>query len=173
MLTQRPVNLKADRDFLLDLACMSSYESLPAWYRTQSYRAYRERWFESTFPTVFMEDLAGSVKKERTVAEIWQEDGLNAGFLWLGFEDSPYNKVISTLHNLSVAPNFQRRGIGRMMLQAAESKARERSAGILRVETSIENQPTQSLCQKAGFTVARLLYEKELDESQAAGSVRV
>jgi ribosomal protein S18 acetylase RimI-like enzyme len=165
MLTQRPVDLKSDQDFLLDLGCMSSYESLPAWYRTQSYPAYREKWFQSSLPTTFLEDLAMSVKEERTVAEIWQEDDQKAGFLWLGFSDSPHNKVIATLHNLTVAPNFQRRGIGRMMLQAAESKAREQDAGILRVETSIENQPTQSMYQKAGFTVARLLYEKELDKA--------
>jgi ribosomal protein S18 acetylase RimI-like enzyme len=165
VLTQRPVDPKSDRDFLLDLACMSSYESLPAWYRTQSYRVYRERWFESKLPTLFLQDLAKSLKEERTVAEIWQEDGQNAGFLWLTFGDSPYNRVIATLHNLTVAPNHQRRGIGGMMLQAVESMAKHCKAGILRVETSIENQPTQAMYQKAGFTVARLLYEKELDNN--------
>jgi len=144
---------------------MSSYESLPAWYRDQSYRAYHEKWFESTLPALFLDELAKSLQEERTVAEIWQEDGQNAGFLWLGFSVSPHNRLIATLHNLTVAPNFQRRGIGGMMLQAVESIAKRSKAGILRVETSIENQPTQAMYQKAGFTVARLLYEKELDNS--------
>jgi ribosomal protein S18 acetylase RimI-like enzyme len=150
---------------MLDLACMSSYESLPMWYRTNSYRAYRDLWFKSNSPKLFLDDLTKSLKQERTVAEIWQEDGQNAGLLWISFFDSPQNKLIAVVQNLTVAPNFQRRGIGKMMLQAAESKAKEMRAGILRIETSIENQPTQSMYQKADFQVARLIYEKELDKA--------
>jgi ribosomal protein S18 acetylase RimI-like enzyme len=51
------------------------------------------------------------------------------------------------------------------MLQAVEKAARENGAGVLRVETSVENEATQKIYQKAGFTVARLMYEKVLDES--------
>ena len=143
---------------------MSSYESMPMWYRTGSYRNYRELWFKSNSPRAFFDDLKKSQKQPRTVAEVWQEDGQNAGFLWISFFNSPQDKLIAIVQNLTVAPNFQRRGIGGMMLQAAEMKAKEMKAGILRVETSIENQPTQAMYQKAGFTVARLLYEKVLDE---------
>lgn len=162
MLTQRPVDLQLDRDFLLDLGCMASYESLPAWYRLHSYRAYRDTWFESSLPKLFLKSLSTSISEPRTVAELWLEDEQKAGFLWLAFSDSPHNRVVATLHDLAVTPGHQRRGIGTMMLQAVEAMARERGAGILRVETSIENESTQSMYQKAGFTVARLLYEKEL-----------
>jgi ribosomal protein S18 acetylase RimI-like enzyme len=64
-----------------------------------------------------------------------------------------------------VEPGHQRRGIGRLMLQAVEKAARENGAGVLRVETSVENEATQKIYQKAGFTVARLMYEKVLDEA--------
>ena len=168
MLTQRPVDLEKDREFLLDLGCMASYESLPAWYRQHSYRAYRDMWFDSALPDLFINQLSESLKEPRTVAEIWLEDEQRAGFLWVAFGDSPHHRVIATLYDLAVAPGHQRRGIGTMMLQAVEAKARERHAGILRVETSVENSSTQSMYQKAGFTVARLMYEKILDTSPNA-----
>jgi ribosomal protein S18 acetylase RimI-like enzyme len=164
VLTQHRVDLEQDREFLLDLGCMASYESLPAWYQQTSYRAYREMWYDSTLPDLFLNELTVSMNDPRTVAEVWREDGRKAGFLWLAFGDSPHNRVIATLHDLAVAPGHQRRGIGTMMLQAVEAMAKERSAGILRVETSVENSSTQAMYQKAGFTVARLLYEKVLDE---------
>jgi RimJ/RimL family protein N-acetyltransferase len=50
-----------------------------------------------------------------------------------------------------------------MMLQAATQYAKEQKAGILRVETSVENPASQAIYAREGFTVARLLYEKVLD----------
>ena len=163
MLSQRAVDLETDQEFILDLGCMGSYESLPSWYRDQSYRAYRDMWFNSTLPKLFIGDLAASLREERTVAEIWLEDNQRAGFLWMTFGDSPHGRVIATLHDLVVAPGHQRRGIGKMMLQSAGSLARERNAGILRVETSVENPASQAIYASEGFTVARLLYEKVLE----------
>ncbi len=163
MLSQRPVDLETDREFILDLGCMGSYESLPAWYRNQSYRAYRDMWFNSTLPKLFLGDLAASLREQRTVADVWLEDNQRAGFLWMTFGDSPHGLVIATLHDLVVEAGHQRRGIGKMMLQAATSRAKEDNAGILRVETSVENPASQAIYQSEGFTVARLLYEKVLD----------
>jgi ribosomal protein S18 acetylase RimI-like enzyme len=162
VLSQRPVDLETDQEFILDLGCMGSYESLPGWYRTRSYREYRDMWFNSTLPKLFLGDLAASLLEERTVADVWLEDEQRAGFLWMTFGDSPHGLVIATLHDLVVQPGHQRRGIGKMMLQSANALALERNAGILRVETSVENPASQAIYQREGFTVARLLYEKVL-----------
>jgi ribosomal protein S18 acetylase RimI-like enzyme len=164
VLSQRPVNLETDQEFILNLGCMGSYESLPVWYRNQSYRAYRDMWYNSMLPKLFLGDLAASLRDERTVAEIWMEDSQPAGFLWMTCGDSPHNRIIATLHDLIVEPAHQRRGIGKMMLQAATEHAKQRHAGILRVETSVENSASQAIYAREGFTVARLLYEKVLDE---------
>lgn len=164
MLSQRPLNLETDEQFILDLGCMGSYESLPNWYRTRSYRAYRDMWFNSTLPKLFLDELSASLNEERTVADIWLEDDQRAGFLWMTFGDSPHGLVIAILHDLVVEPGHQRRGIGKMMLQSATELARERNAGILRVETSVENPASQAIYNREGFTVARLLYEKLLDK---------
>lgn len=165
MLSQRPVDLEKDREFILDLGCMGSYESLPAWYRTGSYRSYRDLWYNSTLPDLLINDLTTSLQEGRTIAEVWEEEGQPAGFLWVSFSDSPHRRVVATVHDLIVAPGHQRRGIGRMMLQSVTSRARERKAGLLRVETSVENPASQAIYAREGFTVARLLYEKVLDES--------
>lgn len=142
---------------------MASYESVPAWYRDTSYRAYRDSWFASTFPQQVLSDLSESLKEPRNVVEVWLEDGQPAGLLWLDFAESPQGRTIATLRNLVVEPGHQRRGIGKMMLQTVETLAKERHAGIMRVETSVENEATQAIYQKQGFTVARLIYEKVLD----------
>jgi ribosomal protein S18 acetylase RimI-like enzyme len=165
VLSQRPLDLETDQEFILDLGCMGSYESLPSWYRNQSYRAYRDMWYNSTLPKLFLGDLVASMREDRTVAEVWLEDNQRAGFLWMTFGDSPHGLVIATLHDLVVEPGHQRRGIGKMMLQAATRYAKERKAGILRVETSVENPASQAIYAREGFTVARLLYEKVLDGS--------
>ncbi len=165
MLTQRSVDPKEDREFVLDLACMASYESVPVWYRNISYRAYRESWFDSGFPAQVMDDLRRSLGEPRTVIEVWLEDDQRAGLLWLDFAESPLGRTIATLRDLVVEPGHQRRGIGRLMLRAVEAAAREKGAGVLRVETSLENEATQKMYQNAGFTVARLIYEKVLDAS--------
>jgi ribosomal protein S18 acetylase RimI-like enzyme len=157
------LNLEIDQEFVLDLGCMASYESLPNWYRNESYRAYRDTWYNSTLPKLFLSDLLVSLREERTLAEVWLEDNQRAGFLWMTFGDSPHGLVIATLHDLVVEPGHQRRGIGKMMLQAATQYAKEQKAGILRVETSVENPASQAIYAREGFTVARLLYEKVLD----------
>lgn len=142
---------------------MASYESVPAWYQNISYRAYRESWFESNFPGQVMDDLKRCLREPRSVIEIWQEDDQRAGLLWLDFAESPQGHTIASLRDLVVEPGHQRRGIGRLMLQSAEAAARKQGAGVLRAETSVENKPTQKIFQNAGFTVARLIYEKTLD----------
>ncbi|HEU0074897.1 MAG TPA: GNAT family N-acetyltransferase [Dehalococcoidia bacterium] len=163
VLIQRPVNLKEDEEFVLNLACMASYESVPAWYRNTSYRAYRESWFESGFPAQVIAELKRSLGEPRTVIEVWLEDSQRAGLLWFDFAESPQGRKVATLRDLVVEPGHQRRGIGRLMLRAVEAAAREKGAGVLRVETSLENEATQKMYQHAGFTVARLIYEKVLD----------
>jgi ribosomal protein S18 acetylase RimI-like enzyme len=120
-------------------------------------------WYNSTLPKLFLSDLSASLREERTLAEIWLEDNQRAGFLWMTFGDSPHGLVVATLHDLVVEPGHQRRGIGKMMLQAATQNAKDRKAGILRVETSVENPASQAIYAREGFTVARLLYEKVLD----------
>jgi ribosomal protein S18 acetylase RimI-like enzyme len=162
VLTQRPIDPIKDRDFVLDLACMASYESVPAWYKEKSYRAYREAWFKSDFPGQVMDDLKKAIADPQNFIEVWLEDDQPAGLVWVDSLESPLGRKIAILRDLVVAPGYQRRGIGRLMLREVEAKAQEMGAGVLRIETSVENEATQSMFQHAGFTVSRLMYEKVL-----------
>ena len=162
MLTQRPVDLDQDKDLVLDMACTASFESVPAWYRKDPFRVYRESWLQSGFPKQVLSDLKTSQKNSQNVLEIWMEDEHPAGLLWVDFAESPQGKQIATLRTMAVEPGHQRRGIGRMMLQYVEAAARERGAGVIRVETSVENEGTQKIYMQSGFTVSRLIYEKAL-----------
>ena len=162
LLTQRPVDLETDKDFVLELACMASFESVPAWYRNGSFKVYREGWFKSAFPRQVVADLKTSLKNPGNLVEIWMEDDQRAGLLWLDFAESPQGKQIATLRDMVVEPGHQRRGIGRLMLQRVEECARIKGAGVVRVEAGVENQATQAILQHAGFTVSRLTYEKAL-----------
>jgi ribosomal protein S18 acetylase RimI-like enzyme len=163
VLTQRPIDPVKDKDFVLALVCMANYENVPARYQETSYRAYRDRWFNSDIPRQIMASLKESLADPKTVAEVWLEDEQPVGLLWLEFYDSPQQRMVANLRNLVVEPAHQRRGIGKMMLQEAESAAREKGADVLRSETSVENEGTQYLLQRSGFTVAYFTYEKVLE----------
>jgi ribosomal protein S18 acetylase RimI-like enzyme len=163
MLSQRPIHLDEDRQLVLDLACQASYESVPDWLRSENYRAYRDFWLNSSLAEDLIRDLRSSLDDDRTIAEVWLEENKPAGILWVTFTDSPYEVVIARLRDLVVAPDHQRRGIGSLMLKAAEDVAHERGARVLRAETGVENNASQALYGRHGFNVVSLVYEKALE----------
>jgi GNAT superfamily N-acetyltransferase len=164
MLSQRPINLQEDQQLVLDLVCQASYESVPDWLRSENYRAYHDFWVNSSLAGDVIRDLRGSLEDDRTIAEVWLEDNKPAGILWVSFTDSPYKVVIARVRDLVVAPQHQRRGIGTLMMKAAEELARERGARVLRAETGVENNASQVMYGNHGFRVVSLVYEKALED---------
>ncbi len=170
MLSHRPADLTADRDFLLEMHCLGNYESDTPWARARPYVAYREEWLRTPQPQGFLDALRRSLAEARTIAEVWEEDGRPVGFLWVGLtEIEGYAVTVADVNDIEVAPQDQRRGIGTLMLQHAEALARERGAQLMRSETGIENEASQALHARLGFDVYRLQYEKALREDVAGG----
>jgi ribosomal protein S18 acetylase RimI-like enzyme len=78
------------------------------------------------------------------------------------------------VHRIAVDPDFAGRGIAVALMQQAETVARERGIAKLRVDTNTQNQVTQRLFPKLGYTFAGeitldfrpglnfLCYEKQL-----------
>jgi ribosomal protein S18 acetylase RimI-like enzyme len=64
--------------------------------------------------------------------------------------------------DIEVVPSHQRIGIGTLLLQHAESLARERGAVVLRSETAVKNEASQVLYKKLGFSPDRVRLEKTL-----------
>jgi len=171
MLSPRKIDIKADRDTLLELHCRINYESDTPLARSEPYDQYREKWLNTSpsQPEVFLKDLAESMKDKRTIAEIWEDDGNVVGYLWVKFSDLRWGDEdlnIAEFYDLAVTDNYQRRGIGRKLLSHAEQLARERGADILRSGTGIENTASQKLHTGSAFETYYIRYEKLLNKDK-------
>jgi ribosomal protein S18 acetylase RimI-like enzyme len=159
----RRIDLVRDRDFLLEMHCLSNYESETAWARGAAFGQYRAEWLATPQPEQYLSALAESLRDERTVAEVCEVAGAAAGYLWVTFTDVPvYGHVIAEVSDIALAPEHQRRGFGQRLLERAEGAARRRGATLLRSETGAENAASQRLHEKSGFRVYRLRFEKAL-----------
>jgi ribosomal protein S18 acetylase RimI-like enzyme len=131
--------------------------------RKLSFDEYREKWMSTSQPETYLSDLARMMKEKRTIAEILEEDDFTVGYLWVTFTDvKDYDLTIAGIMDIAVAPNYQRRGIGTMMLRRAAKLAKKRGATLLRSDTGIENAASKRLHESFGFKLYRVNYEKIL-----------
>jgi len=163
MLSPRKIDIKADKDTLLELHCRINYESESPWARTVPFEQYREKWLSTSQTKTFLGDLAESMADERTITEIWEDDHVCVGYLWVTFSSvRDYNLTIAEVRDIAVVEEYQRRGIGRRMLEHAEQLARDRGAHLLRSETGTDNTASQGLHVNFAFKPYRIQYEKLL-----------
>lgn len=163
MLSPRSIDIKTDKDTLLELHCRINYESECAWARARPYEQYREKWFSTSQPESYLKDLVESMKDKRTIAEIWQNEDSVIAYLWVTFTNMPdYNISIAEINDIAVSPDFQRRGIALKLMAYIEQQARDRGANLLRSGTGFENTASQGLHAKSGFQTYSIRYEKLL-----------
>jgi ribosomal protein S18 acetylase RimI-like enzyme len=163
MLRFRAIDVKKDRDLLLEFHCRINYASETPYARKTPYEKYRQKWLSTPQPESYLSHLAKTMKDERTIAEILEDDGAVVGYLWVTLEDvEGYGITTASIMDIIVAPDYQRRGIGLMILTHAEKLAKERGAALLRSDTGIENIASQRLHEKFGFKTYRIHYEKVL-----------
>jgi len=84
----------------------------------------------------------------------------------LGQEE--HSTVLAEIRDIVVAEQFRRQGIGIRMLNYISANAREKGAAVLRSGTGIENEASDGLHKKSGFTTYRKEYEIVLDEKAVA-----
>lgn len=58
------------------------------------------------------------------------------------------------VHRLAVDPAYRGKGIAAALMEQAEAVARNREIAVLRVDTNKQNQATQKLFPKLGYTLA-------------------
>lgn len=163
MISPRKIDIKTDRNMLLELHCLINYASDSPWARAIPFEQYREKWLNTSQPEVFLKDLAESMVDRRTIAEIWEDTGAVIGYLWVTFSEiGGYSITIAEVKDIIVTADYRRRGIGRKMLAYAEQLARHRGADIFRSETGIDNTASQKLHTSSGFETYRIQYEKLL-----------
>ena len=81
------------------------------------------------------------------------DDGTALGFtqLYPSFTSTGMKRIF-VLNDLYVAPEGRRKGIGRMLLEAAADFARQAGAARLALSTAVDNHTAQSLYETAGWT---------------------
>jgi ribosomal protein S18 acetylase RimI-like enzyme len=105
-------------------------------------------------PQVFNKDIALS---QLWVADI---DGAVAGVSAITTDQDPeytdagwdITEPAIVTHRIAVNPDYQGMGIAKALMQQAEVVAQDRGITILRVDTNSENQATQALFPKLGYT---------------------
>jgi len=109
-------------------------------------------------PEVFMRDIA---KKQLWVAQI-DDSGTStiAGVAAITEDQEPeyarvgwdINEPAIVVHRVAVDPEYRGRGIAEALMRQAEVVAAERGIHVLRVDTNSQNQATQRLFPKLGYT---------------------
>jgi ribosomal protein S18 acetylase RimI-like enzyme len=159
----RRIDINKDRDFLLEFHCRINYESETPYMRKSSYEKYRNKWLRTSQPESFLSDLEKTMEENRTIAEILEDDKGKVGYLWVTLTDiQDYSMTVAGIMDIAVAPDYQREGIGTMMLEHIEELAKEKGAALIRSDTGIENIASQRLHEKFGFKPYRIHYEKAL-----------
>jgi GNAT superfamily N-acetyltransferase len=69
---------------------------------------------------------------------------------FLGFSTFAARPLVN-VHDLHVAPRFQRRGVGRRLLEAVEARARSLDCCKLTLEVLARNAPARALYRSFGF----------------------
>ena len=87
-------------------------------------------------------------------AEIVGFIGTRIGHLYEG--DEQYGQIMA----LAVAPDHQRRGIARTLIQAAESMLAERGARVLVVTSGNQRADAHAFYEKCGYTFTGRRYKK-------------
>jgi len=122
-------------------------------------RAVGNLQWDETYPNeeVFAHDIE---LRQLWVAEV--EDGSLAGVAALTTDQEPeyaqvgwdLNEEAVVVHRLAVDPAFRGMGVAGALMQQAEVVATERGIAVLRVDTNTQNDATQRLFPKLGYSLA-------------------
>jgi ribosomal protein S18 acetylase RimI-like enzyme len=106
-------------------------------------------------------------------------EGERAGFIMVGRSVSVFtDRQQAFVYDVAVAPAFRRRGIGRMLMEQAETYAREKQMEFITLMVDCHNKAARGLYAQLGFEdgkvlMRKLLVEPRLDEVGRAGEPEV
>lgn len=108
--------------------------------------------------------LMGSSGMFTLVAET--DAGEPAGFVMVGRSASVFtDQQQAFVYDIAVAPQFRRRGIGRMLMERAEAYARKKRMAFITLMVDCRNEAARSLYARLGFEDGKVLMRKLLAES--------
>lgn len=163
MLNHHNIDTEADREILLNLHFSAVYESGTPWAKSVPFKKAQKWWLNTSQVEEFISDLTKSLSDSRTIAEVWEDNSSVVAFAWVTFTDiNNYNLILAEVMDLAVIPEYQRRGIGTIVMTHIEQLAREKGANVLRSGTGIENIASREFHNKLRFQTIHLQYEKIL-----------
>jgi ribosomal protein S18 acetylase RimI-like enzyme len=96
-------------------------------------------------------------------------DGERAGFIMIGRSASVFtNQQQAFVYDVAVAPPFRRRGIGRQLMEQAETYAREQGMPSVTLMVDCNNAAARSLYAKLGYDDGKVLMRKQLADAPPA-----
>ena len=162
----RRIDIANDRDYILECHCSVNYDCDSPWARALPYETYRANWFN--MPTQmdgFWQALVSSIEDPRGIAEIMEDDnGKIAGYLWAPFyEDAEAGFSWMDVQDIFIEKAFRGQGLASRWMAAAEKKAKESGAKVIRSGTGCENISSIEMHKRLGYNIYRYEYEKVLN----------
>jgi ribosomal protein S18 acetylase RimI-like enzyme len=157
------LDIESDRVFLLNSHFDAIYESGTPLFRSNPMEKARKQWLETSQVEEYLSSLGKSLDDKRTIAEIWEDNGLPIAYVWVKFTDLvDYHFTFAEVVEIAVKPEYRRRGIATKIMNHVEQVAKARGADVLRSGTGIDNRASRKLHEKLGFQTIYLDYEKPL-----------
>ena len=95
--------------------------------------------------------------------------GEQAGFIMVGRSVSVFtDQQQAFVYDIAVAPQFRRRGMGRMLMERAEADAREKGMEFITLMVDCRNEAARSLYAQLGFQDGKVFMRKLLAAAPGA-----
>lgn len=117
------------------------------------------------FPETYVRELLNSPLNEILVSE---RDGVVTGFMILKIQDTPPIDILQPrryvlVDTIAVAPAYQRRGIGRALIEAAVAWGRNYGAQDLELGVAAFNTAAIAFYERLGFAQTNLKMSRSID----------
>jgi ribosomal protein S18 acetylase RimI-like enzyme len=135
------------------------------------HHAFDSRRFLAVKPRTPMDyaSYLGTQLEDPDVGVLVADEGGNVtGYAYCAVEGYDYMSLrgpAGVLHDVIVDPEHRRRGIGRLLVEAALAYLKSRGAPRVVLSTAVQNEPAQQLFASLGFRRTMIEMTRELDRS--------
>lgn len=146
----------SDREFIASLVTRFSEFDLPQWRSTDEIDRANQ---------AALQKAMGQPEPDSVIYVAEDETGTPAGFIHLQTQTDYFNgEKHGYISDLAVDPSFEGKGIGRLLLDAAESWSRSMGYRLLTLYVFAGNTRARQIYEKYGFQPEVVKYGKEIKQ---------